>query len=271
MRAGSSSSERRRRVSSIVIDDLGHEFLSPSTEPINALDGVNLAIDKGEFVALLGPSGCGKSTLLYLVGGFIPVQRGSIRVNGKQVAGPGPDRGIVFQSFALFPWKTALGNILYGMERLGIAKAERERRAHELIRLVNLTGFEGHYPWQLSGGMQQRVALARTLAIDPDILLMDEPFGALDAQTRRVLQNELRAIWMRSHKTVLFVTHDVHEAVYLAQRVAVMSQRPGRIAQIFDTRFDGIKDANVLRSAAFIDMTERAWDAVTTQMPGPGA
>jgi NitT/TauT family transport system ATP-binding protein len=164
--------------SQIVIDRVSHVYRPPRGRPVMALENVSLEIGDREFVALLGPSGCGKSTLLYLVGGFLPVEQGAIRVDGKPVAGPGPDRGIVFQHFALFPWKTVLQNVLYGLEKQGIAREERGRRARLFIDLVGLTGFEDSYPSQLSGGMKQRAAIARTLAIDPQILAMDEPFGA---------------------------------------------------------------------------------------------
>ena len=214
-----------------------------------------------EFVALLGPSGCGKSTLLYLVGGFLPTEAGRIAVEGKPVTAPGPDRGIVFQHFALFPWKTVRGNILYGLERQGLPRSEREERAQAFINMVGLRGFEDSYPSQLSGGMKQRTAIARTLAFDPNILLMDEPFGALDAQTRLLMQTELLSIWQRTPKTVIFVTHDVQEAVYLAERVAVMSARPGQIKAIVETKFDK-RDPSVQRSKEFVDKADEIWNLV---------
>src|SRR5207244_8063372 len=186
-------------------------------------------------------------TLLYLSGGFLPLERGRILVDGSPIVAPGPDRGIVFQHFALFPWKTVRANVLYGLERAGLPRAERETRAQSFIDLVGLSGFEDAYPSQLSGGMKQRAALARTLAVDPKILLMDEPFGALDAQTRSLMQAELLGIWQRRPKTVIFVTHDVQEAVYLAERVAVMSARPGRIKTIVDTKFDK-NHVNILKA-----------------------
>ena len=225
-------------MSQIVIEGVKHTYRPPRGRPVLALEDVSLDVREREFVALLGPSGCGKSTLLYLIGGFLPIEIGAIRVEGKPVAGPGPDRGIVFQNFALFPWKSVRDNILYGLERQGMPRGEREQRAQAFIDLVGLKGFEDSYPSQLSGGMKQRTALARTLAFDPEILLMDEPFGALDAQTRSLMQAELLRIWQRTPKTVIFVTHDVQEAVYLADRVAVMSARPGRIKAIVETRFD---------------------------------
>jgi NitT/TauT family transport system ATP-binding protein len=245
----------------IVIDRVSHVYRPPRGRPVTALENVSLEVRDREFVALLGPSGCGKSTLLYLVGGFLPVEHGAIRVEGKPIAGPGPDRGIVFQHFALFPWKTVMQNVLYGLEKQGIAREQRLRRAREFINLVGLNGFEDGYPSQLSGGMKQRAAIARTLAIDPRILLMDEPFGALDAQTRSLMQAELLNIWQRSRKTVIFVTHDVQEAVFLAERVAVMSARPGHIKDIVETRFDK-GDPGVSRSPAFVEMVDHVWNLV---------
>jgi NitT/TauT family transport system ATP-binding protein len=196
---------------------------------LQALTRVSASIQAGEFVAVVGPSGCGKSTLLYMVGGFVPKSSGRILVNGTPVTGPGPDRGPIFQEFALFPWRTALENILFGLQEQKVPKAAARERAQRLIELVHLKGYEHLYPKELSGGMKQRVAIARTLAYDPAILLMDEPFGALDAHTRTMLQDELLAIWERDTKTVLFVTHAVDEAVYLADRVLVMTAAPGRI------------------------------------------
>lgn len=222
----------------IVVDGVSHCYRPPAGRPVLALEDVSLDVRVREFVALLGPSGCGKSTLLYLIGGFLPTETGKILIEGKPIGAPGPDRGIVFQHFALFPWKTVRANVLYGLERMRLAREERERRAQSFIDLVGLNGFEDSYPSQLSGGMRQRTAIARTLAFDPKILLMDEPFGALDAQTRSLMQSELLSIWQRTPKTVIFVTHDVQEAVYLADRVAVMSARPGRIKALVDTKFD---------------------------------
>ncbi|GIX48328.1 MAG: nitrate ABC transporter ATP-binding protein [Candidatus Tectimicrobiota bacterium] len=210
-------------------------YEQPAAPPIVALDGVDLTVEHDQFVSLVGPSGCGKSTLLHLVGGFISPSTGEIRIDGRPVTGPGPDRGIVFQNFALFPWLTVRGNVEYGLAEKGIPRRERRKVAQHFIDMVKLTGFEEVYPHRLSGGMQQRVALARMLACDPQILLMDEPFGALDAQTRLILQEELKEIWRQARKTVLFVTHDVREAVFLSQRVVVMTARPGRIKEIVDT------------------------------------
>ena len=245
----------------IAIQGVSHTYRPPRGRPVLALDDVSLAVNKREFVALLGPSGCGKSTLLYLLGGFIPTETGKIRVDGKAVTGPGPDRGIVFQHFALFPWKTVRANVMYGLERANLPQKECEERAQSLINLVGLRGFEDSFPSQLSGGMKQRTAIARTLAIDPDILLMDEPFGALDAQTRSLMQEELLAIWHRSPKTVIFVTHDVQEAVYLAEKVVVMSARPGRIKAVVDTKFERT-DTGLFKTPAFADKVDEIWNMV---------
>jgi NitT/TauT family transport system ATP-binding protein len=250
--------------SGIAIHDVSHTYGGRGSGVL-ALDRITLDIGDCEFHCLLGPSGCGKSTLLYLIGGFIPVQGGTIATPSGPVAGPGPDRSIVFQNFALFPWKTVKDNVLYGLKKLGVAAQECERRAQHYIDLVHLTGFENAYPSQLSGGMQQRAAIARTLAVDPGILLMDEPFGALDAQTRRVMQEELRAIWRRSRKTVVFVTHDVQEAVFLADRISIMSARPGRIEHVIDVDLPKDRGEEILEDARFIQLSERIWRLVREQ------
>jgi len=246
----------------IAFESVSHTYRPARGRPVLALDHVSLAVREREFLALLGPSGCGKSTLLYLLGGFLPVETGRISVDGAEVTGPGPDRGIVFQNFALFPWKTVRQNVLYGLEKRKLPRPEREKRAQEFIDLVHLTGFEDSYPSQLSGGMKQRVAIARTLAIDPAILLMDEPFGALDAQTRGLMHEELLGIMERRPKTVVFVTHDVREAVYLADRVAVMSARPGRIKEIVEIGRNGRPAPEVVKSREFIDKVDYLWDSV---------
>src|SRR5579872_2338556 len=242
--------------------EVRHTYRPPRGKPVLALEGVSLDVPDREFLALLGPSGCGKSTLLYLLGGFIPVEGGAITVGGKPVNGPSRERGIVFQHFALFPWKTVRENILYGLEKQGVAKAEREKRAQEFVELVHLKGFEDSYPSQLSGGMRQRVAIARTLAVEPEILLMDEPFGALDAQTRALMHEELLAIMQRSPKTVVFVTHDVREAVYLADRVAVMTARPGRIKEIVDTRPPSGARSEFIHTPEYTAKVDYLWNLV---------
>src|SRR5437763_501384 len=251
-------------MSQIVVEGVKHTYRPPRGRPVLALDDVSLDVREREFVALLGPSGCGKSTLLYLVGGFLPVEHGRILVEGRPVSGPGPDRGIVFQHFALFPWKTVMQNVLYGLEKQGLPREERTGRARDFIELVGLAGFEDSYPAQLSGGMKQRAAIARTLAIDPRVLLMDEPFGALDAQTRSLMQGELLRIWQRPRKTVIFVTHDVHEAVFLAERIAVMSARPGHVKEIVEARFDR-DDPELARTPDFLEMVDHVWNLVRAE------
>ena len=196
---------------------------------IRALDPVNLEVADGEFVCLLGPSGCGKSTLLRMVAGLVTPTAGTVLADGKPITGPGPERGLVFQEYALFPWLTVLGNVMYGPSVRGLGAKAAERIAREQIARVGLEGFEARYPSQLSGGMKQRVGIARVWANQPQILLMDEPFGALDSITRNILQRDLLALWLQERRTVLFVTHSVEEAIYLADRVVVMSARPGRI------------------------------------------
>ncbi|CAL9568189.1 Taurine import ATP-binding protein TauB [Streptomyces sp. enrichment culture] len=201
-----------------------------------ALDGIDLDIAAGEFLVVVGPSGCGKSTLLDLLAGLTRPTSGEILLDGAPVTRPGPDRGIVFQQYALLPWRTALGNVEFGLEATGVPRRERAGRAREFLDLVGLAGFEDRHPHELSGGMRQRVAIARSLAYDPDVLLMDEPFAALDAQTRESLQDELRRIWQRTGKTVVFITHGIEEAVYLGERVAVLTSRPGRVKEVVPVR-----------------------------------
>jgi NitT/TauT family transport system ATP-binding protein len=221
-------------IAMIEIDHVSQVFQTSARQDHLALSDISLTIDDGAFVAILGPSGCGKSTLLYIVGGFVKPTTGIAKVKGNAITGPGPDRGPVFQEFALFPWKSVLGNVMYGPRQQGVRREEAEAQSRRLIEMVGLRGFEHFYPKELSGGMKQRVALARTLAYHPSVLLMDEPFGALDAHTRTRLQNDLLNIWERDRKTVLFVTHSVEEAVFLSDKVVVMTRAPGRIKQIVD-------------------------------------
>lgn len=198
-------------------------------EPTRALEPTNLAVDENGFITILGPSGCGKSTLLRIVAGLDRPTAGRVLLGGREVSAPGADRGMVFQSYTLFPWLTVSENIAFGLKERGVPSAERRTIVAAYIERVGLAGFENHYPKQLSGGMQQRTAIARALANDPQILLLDEPFGALDNQTRALMQELLLGIWERERKTVLFVTHDIEEAIFLASRVVVMTARPGRI------------------------------------------
>ena len=205
-------------------DHTGHE--------IEAIRDITLQVDEGRFVVLIGPSGCGKSTFLYMIAGFEHPTRGELLLHGRPVREPGPDRGIVFQEFVLYPWRTVLGNVTLGLEVRKMPESDRLSRAHELLHLVGLQGFERQFPFRLSGGMRQRVAIARALAPDPEILLMDEPFGALDAQTRQVLMDDLLDIWQRTRKTILFVTHSVQEAVSLADEVVVLTGRPSSVYKV---------------------------------------
>lgn len=253
----------------ICIEHLDKRYKSRDGD-VPALLDINLEIRDGEFVAVIGPSGCGKSTLLYALGGFIPADGGTMLIDGKAITGPGIDRGVVFQEYALFPWLTVEQNINYGLEMAGMSRPEREKIARNLIRTVHLEGFEKRFPRELSGGMKQRVAIARTLAYDPKILLLDEPFGALDSQTREMMQDELQRLWLAQRKTVLLVTHDVDEAVYLAERVIVMSKRPGRIVQEFKISVDrgGGREATVL-SDEFIRLRNEVWLAVRRQVSAP--
>lgn len=199
-----------------------------------AVDNLNLKVKKGEFLTIVGPSGCGKSTFLDILAGLSEPTRGEIFIDGRKVTGPALDRGIVLQGYALFPWRTARQNIEYGLEIKRVPKVERREISNKFIDLVELNGFEDNYPYELSGGMKQRVAIARALAYDPEVLLMDEPFAAVDAQTRETLQDELLKIWERTDKTIIFITHSIDEAVFLADRVAVMSTNPGTIKAYVD-------------------------------------
>ncbi|MDT3685657.1 MAG: ABC transporter ATP-binding protein [Pseudorhodoplanes sp.] len=216
----------------ISIEKVSKEFETSRDRRHLALSDISLSVARGEFVSILGPSGCGKSTLLYIVGGFVEQSSGSVIVDNAPITGPGPDRGPVFQEFALFPWKTVLGNVMYGLQQRGVAKVEALAQSRDLLAMVKLSGYENFYPKELSGGMKQRVAIARTLAYCPNILLMDEPFGALDAHTRTKLQNDLLGIWEKDRKTVLFVTHSVEEAVFLSDRVVMLTSSPGRIKEV---------------------------------------
>jgi ABC-type nitrate/sulfonate/bicarbonate transport system ATPase subunit len=224
-------------MSKLAVDSVSRVFPGVrSGPPTRALDRTDLAVADNDFIAILGPSGCGKSTLLRIVAGLDRPTTGQVLLDGQPVARPGPDRGMVFQSYTLFPWLTVRENICFGLREKGTSQTEQDRVAAEYVARVGLRGFEEHYPKMLSGGMQQRTALARALANDPKILLLDEPFGALDNQTRALMQELLLGIWEADRKTVLFVTHDIDEAIFMANRVAVMTARPGRIKS--DLRID---------------------------------
>lgn len=219
----------KNTASILVVSQLSKTFASTSGPPTLALQATDLTVAENDFITLLGPSGCGKSTLLRMVAGLDTPSSGSIVLDGKPITGPGADRGMVFQSYTLFPWLTVEQNVCFGLREKGVALSEQRDIARQFIEKVGLKGFENHFPKQLSGGMQQRTALARALANKPRILLMDEPFGALDHQTREIMQELLLGIWQAEQKTVLFVTHDIDEAIFMGNRVMVMSARPGRI------------------------------------------
>lgn len=223
-------SEASRHVGHIEARELSIE-LGSGRERFRAVDRIGFNIESGQFICLLGPSGCGKSTLLGALAGHIPLAGGSLSLDDKPILGPSSERGLVFQHHTLFPWQKVVDNVAFGLKMKGVAKAERRERAHDLLKLVGLAGFESKYPIQLSGGMQQRVEIARVLINQPRVLLMDEPFGALDAQTRWVMQQLLLDVWSNVRTTVVFVTHDIDEALFLADRVLVMSHRPGRIRE----------------------------------------
>lgn len=226
---------------------------------LTALDDVSLDVADGTFLSLVGPSGSGKSTLLDLLGGLTTPTSGEVLIDGEPVRGPGLDRGVVFQQYALFPWRTARANVEFGLEGGPLGKRQRAERAREYLDLVGLSGFEDRYPHELSGGMKQRVAIARSLAYDPAVLLMDEPFAALDAQTREQLQDELLRIWRRTGKTIVFITHGIDEAVYLGQRVAVLTSRPGRLKAVVDIDL-GDRAGDVRSDPAFGRQRHRLWE-----------
>src|SRR5689334_22780933 len=234
------------------------------------LDIERFAAREGEFITIIGPSGCGKSTFLHMMGGFIPADAGAIRVYGQEVRGPGPDRGMMFQEFALFPWKTVAGNVAWGLEAQGKSRAEIEPVVQRYLDMTGLSDFRNHYPAELSGGMKQRVALARVLAFDPKVLLMDEPFGALDAQTREAMQEELTRLWERTGKTIVFVTHDIEEAVYLGDRVAVMSARPGRIREEVTIDLPRPRALDVKKSMRCHEYRNTIWDLIRAEAGSSG-
>lgn len=240
--------------------------------PVIALDGVDLIIQTQEFVCLLGPSGCGKTTILKSIAGLIPLDGGEVCIDGVRVVSPGPDRAMVFQHFALLPWADVMTNVAFGLELRGVPKPVREQTARDLIRAVGLAGFERHYPRQLSGGMQQRVGLARALAVDPKILLMDEPFGAVDEQTRRLLQEDLLALHERTRKTVVFVTHSMDEAVRLGDRVVLLTPRPGRAKEAIDVALPRPRSPDLDMNPRFIELKEYLWEQLRAmQTPSFGS
>jgi NitT/TauT family transport system ATP-binding protein len=229
---------------------------------LEALRGIDAAVEQGEFISVVGPSGCGKTTFLRMVAGLEPASSGTILLDGKPLRGPGNNRGFVFQNDSLLPWRTVLGTALIGPEVAGSVGDKERRRTLGLLKLVGLGGFEGYYPRQLSGGMRQRVNLARALAIDPDVLLMDEPFASLDAQTREIMQTELLRIWEQGRKTVLFVTHQIDEAVFLSDRVLVFARRPGRLQESIEIKLPRPRDLAIKRTPDFIAYVDRIWTMI---------
>jgi len=231
-----------------------------------AIEAIDLVIHEGEFLTIVGPSGCGKSTLLDLLAGLSTPTRGRILIDGREVTGPGLDRGIVFQQYALFPWKTARGNIEFGLEAKGVPRSEWKALTDHYLELVGLQNFGDRYPHELSGGMKQRVAIARSLAFNPDVLLMDEPFAALDAQTREMLQTELLRIWEKTKKTIIFITHGIDEAVYLGQRVVVLTPNPGRVKQIVEVPLSSrLADVDLKSSHDFVRIRREVWNLLHEQ------
>jgi len=226
------------------------------------VDGATLEIDEGELVAIVGPSGCGKTTLLNAIDGLLPVTSGTLSLDGRPIDRPGHDRALVFQQPSLLPWRTVLGNVMYGLELLGTPKAAARERAERFVDLVGLSGFEDAFPLELSGGMQQRCNLARALAVDPELLLLDEPFAALDAQTRETMQHELLRIWNETRKTAVFITHDIVEAIYLADRVIVFTARPGRVKEILRVDIPRPRDLRVKWEPRFVELQSRIWESI---------
>ena len=229
----------------IEVKNINKIYTSPDGKEVHALQDINLKVNDGEFVCIVGPSGCGKSTLLEIIAGLLPSSSGEILLDGKPVQGTSRDIGVVFQDASLFPWRTIEKNISFGMDVAKLPKEERKARVEKYISMVNLKGFEHKYPSQLSGGMRQRAGIARTLAMEPEVILMDEPFSAVDHLTRCTLQEELIQIWEKEKKTILFVTHDINEAVFLANKVVLLSTRPGKIQRIYDVPYPQVRNRNV--------------------------
>lgn len=255
----------------IAARSLAKTFTDENGRSVAALHDFNLEIQTGEFVALIGPSGCGKSTFLYMVAGFEKPTGGAIELDGKAIRGPAPDRGIVFQEYTLFPWRTVEANIRFGLDIAGVPRGVAQKRCGELMALVGLHGFERAYPHQLSGGMQQRVAIARALAYDPAVLLMDEPFGALDAQTKRRLLQDVVHIWLETKKTILFVTHSVEEAIFLGDRVVLFGARPARVKEIVDVAMPRPRQVGSPAFAATQRALLASLDDEVEKMMGEGA
>jgi NitT/TauT family transport system ATP-binding protein len=251
----------------MVLRDVCKQFKTPGGSMLPAVEGVSLTVNDGEFISIIGPSGCGKTTLLNMIAGFEQATSGSITLDGKPVTGPGAERGVIFQEYGIFPWLSVRENIAFGLSLRAsrVPAVEHEEIVRRYVDLMGLRGFETAYPKTLSGGMKQRVALARLFALDPDILLMDEPFGALDSQTRELLQEELQSIWRRTRKTALFVTHDIDEAIYLATRVIVFTARPGRIKA--DIRIPTLdRSGDYRKSEEYLTLRVQIWDLLRDEV-----
>jgi len=248
----------------VLLDDVTKTYADRSGRAVEALAGVSLTAEDEELLAIVGPSGCGKSTLLNMVAGLLAPSAGSIAFEGELPAAR-PPTAMVFQEFALFPWRTVQTNVELGLEERGLPAAERRVVARRFIELTGLGGFEGKYPHQLSGGMRQRVGIARALAVEPAVLLMDEPFSALDAQTRQLMQEELLTIWERTRQTILYVTHNIHEAVWMADRVVVLSRRPGRVLEIVPVKLPRPRTEAMLGEPGFVQAVGRIWTLIKSQ------
>ena len=253
--------------SKLVVRNLRKTFRSQRVEgALQVFEDLSFTVNPSEFVSLVGPSGCGKTTFLRILDGLIPHDDGEILLDGKTVIKPGPDKGFVFQDSSLLPWRTVMDNVILGLELQGIDRREARRKAERYISLVGLGGFENHYPHELSGGMQQRVNLARALIVDPQVLLMDEPFASLDAQTREIMQAELLKMWNQTKKTVIFVTHQIEEAIFLADRVVVFSARPARIREIVKVGIPRPRSLNVKRTKEFLDLADQIWSIIQEEV-----
>jgi NitT/TauT family transport system ATP-binding protein len=248
----------------VLVDDVAKTYVDRRDRRVEALTGVTFTVEAEELVAIVGPSGCGKSTLLNLLAGLLRPSAGRLAFEG--VLPPGrPPTAMVFQDFALFPWRTVAANVEFGVEELGLGRRERRAVGRRFIELTGLSGFEDKYPHELSGGMRQRVGIARALAVDPAVLLMDEPFSALDAQTRQLMQEELLAIWERTRKTIVYVTHNIHEAVWMADRVIVLSRRPGRVLEVVEVELKRPRTEAMVGEPAFVQAVERIWSLIKAQ------
>jgi NitT/TauT family transport system ATP-binding protein len=243
-----------------------HYWQKRVNRPFLAVERVDLDVRQSELVAIVGPSGCGKTTFLNAVDGLLPISAGQLTLNGRPISRPGPDRAVVFQQPSLLPWRTVISNVCYGLQLQGRLDKASDQRSRDLVRLVGLGGFEEAYPTELSGGMQQRVNLARALAIDPDMLLLDEPFASLDAQTREFMQSELLRVWSATRKTALFITHDIKEAIYLADRVVVFSARPGRVMEIVPIDLPRPRALHLKREPRFLEYEDHIWNSIEREV-----